>query len=82
MRTQIRLTKCPLCGSELGMVLGDEWTPMTLDEYRDYSATQIIPHPRTTSAPDACIVCWTPPGDAANPRPVRPTLPATLADSA
>jgi hypothetical protein len=80
MPNQIRITKCPLCGNQLGMLRGDEWTPMTLDEYRDYYATQTTPHPRTNAAPDACIVCWNQPDKASDPRLGEPTLQATVRD--
>jgi len=49
-----RHTSCPLCGSELGVVIDEQWVPMPLDEYRDHIAMHLR---AARTLPQACVAC-------------------------
>jgi hypothetical protein len=57
MRSRTRSTICPLCGTQLGATVEDQWVPMALDEYREHARLRLIPRSLRTAAPESCIAC-------------------------
>ncbi len=73
MRTQARSTACPLCGTQLGLTVDDQWVPFALDEYREHSLTRLAPNPLAMTAPDTCVAC----GGAGMTREPQPAEPSS-----
>jgi hypothetical protein len=57
MLSRPRSTICPLCGTQLGVTVENQWVPMALDEYREHARLCLIPGSIRTAAPESCIAC-------------------------
>ena len=80
MRTQARSTACPLCGTQLGLTVDDQWVPFALDEYREHSLTRLAPNARVMAAPDTCVACGGA-GTTREPPPAEPSSPRFASDA-
>ena len=58
MTKGLRQTSCPLCRNALGAMIGGQWVPMPLDEYREHVAGQLS---RAKGLPQTCVACGMPP---------------------
>jgi hypothetical protein len=57
MLKKFRATSCPLCGHELGALIGEEWVAMPLDEYREHAEPELS---KARTRTDTCVACGTP----------------------